>query len=308
MPRAAMLSAVAAGLWIVAMPAALAGANGDGRLHATFIDVGQGDAALVTFPRGSCMLIDAGGVGGGGSFDIGDRVVAPVARWLGVTRLTSIVLTHGDNDHIGGAPAMLREFRPWDIWEGVPVPASAALQAIRSSAMLYKARWTTVQRSDRVAIDEVEVRVWHPSLPDWERQSVRNNDSIVLELRWRDVSLVFSGDIGRQAEDELQRVITPAPLRIVKVPHHGSLTSSTEPFVRALHPDVAVVSVGRSNNFGHPSPVVLRRYQDIGAEVFRTDLDGAVMVDTDGRSLDVRTFTGRSAHLQRSSPSEHATN
>jgi len=87
--------------------------------------------------------------------------------------------------------------------------------------------------------------------------------------------------------------IVTAPLRIVKVPHHGSLTSSTPEFVRALAPRVAVVSVGRGNHFGHPAPEVLRRYRDVGAEIFRTDRDGAVTIDTDGLSVDVHTFTGR---------------
>jgi competence protein ComEC len=258
--------------------------------------VGQGDAAVVRFPRGSSLLIDAGGLGGG-SFDIGDRVVAPVLRDLGITRLAGIVLTHGDADHIGGAPALLREFRPWDVWEGVPVPQSVPLQTLRAAATEQKARWTTVQRADMVAIDGVDVRVVHPPAPDWERQAVRNNDSIVIELRWHDVSFVFTGDIGREVEDQVRGALAPAPLRVLKVPHHGSLTSSSEPFLQALNPQVAVVSVGRSNNFGHPSPVVLRRYEAIRAHIFRTDLDGAVTVDTDGTSLEMRTFTGRVLHL-----------
>src|SRR5262249_47684122 len=96
----------------------------------------------------------------------------------------------------------------------------------------------------------------------------------------------------------------PAPLRVVKVPHHGSITSSSSAFVRALSPRVAVVSVGRSNRFGHPAPAVLRRYEEIQAEVFRTDRDGAVTVDTDGTSLDVHSFTGKRFRIA-STPAHH---
>jgi competence protein ComEC len=292
---AATLVAAAAGVWIVVNPFGFRG--GDGKLHVTFIDVGQGDAAIVRLPRGSSMLIDAGGLPGSSSFDIGDRIVGPVLRSLGVRRLGTIVLTHADADHAGGAGAVLREFRAWDIWDGVPVPRLESVRQLQNAAAASGTRWTTVQRSDTSITDDVRVTVVHPEVPDWERQVVRNDDSIVLELRWRDVSFVFTGDIGRETEPEISRLLQPAPLRVVKVPHHGSNTSSSDAFVRALRPDVAVISVGRSNNFGHPSPLVLRRYEDTGAQIFRTDQDGAVTIDTDGVGLTVTTFLGRTVHV-----------
>jgi competence protein ComEC len=138
---------------------------------------------------------------------------------------------------------------------------------------------------------------------DWERQDVRNDDSIVLELRWRDVSFVFTGDIGRETEADIAPLFARAPLRVIKVPHHGSATSSSDDFVRALEANVAVISVGRSNNYGHPSPMVLKRYREGGAAVFRTDQDGAVSIDTDGTSLDIETVSGRT--LRVSAPRSH---
>jgi competence protein ComEC len=284
-------------LWIVAEPWTAFRATGDGRLHVTFIDVGQGDSALIRFPRGATMLVDAGGLGGSASFDVGDRVVAPVLRDGGVRRLGTVALTHGDADHIGGAAAAIREFRPWDIWEGIPVPPFAPLQAIHVVAASTNSRSRMVQTDDVIEVDGVSIVVRHPSLPDWERQDVRNDDSIVLELLWRDVSVVLTGDIGAEVERAIASRFQPAPLRIVKVPHHGSLTSSSDRFVHVLSPRVAVVSVGRSNRFGHPAPAVLRRYEDVHAEIFRTDRDGAVTVDTDGASLDIHTFTGRALHI-----------
>jgi competence protein ComEC len=285
--------AVLAGLWIVAEPWTLLVGRGDGRLHVTFADVGQGDSAFVRFPGGTTLLVDAGGIGGTSTFDIGDRVVAPILRAAGVRRLDYMVLTHGDPDHIGGAPSILGEFRPRHVWEGIAVPPFEPLQALRTAAQAVGATWSNVRTNDRTAIDGVDLIVRHPDPPDWERQRVRNDDSIVLELRWHDISVVLTGDIGRSVEGTLKTTIPAAAIRIVKVPHHGSLTSSTPEFLAALAPQIAIVSAGRANHFGHPVPEVIRRYQDVGAKVFRTDEDGAVTVDTDGHSVDVHTFLGR---------------
>src|SRR5262249_25709271 len=178
-------------------------ASGDGRLHVTFIDVGQGDSALVRFPHGATLLVDAGGLPGAGSFDIGDRVVAPVLRESGVRRVRTIALTHGDADHIGGAPSAILEFRPREGWEGGPVPRSEALQAIPLTEGLVRSQSRNVQTSDTTLVDGVAVIVRHPTLPDWERQDARNDDSIVLELQWRDVSIVLTGDIGAEVEREI---------------------------------------------------------------------------------------------------------
>jgi competence protein ComEC len=295
--RASAGVSVAAAVWILADPRSLLARSGDGRLHVTFIDVGQGDAALLRLPRGAALLVDTGGLGGTASFDIGDRIVAAVLRADGVGRLAALTLTHGDADHIGGASSVVSEFRPFDIWEGIPVPPFEPLAALRLAAREQRLRWSNVQTDDTVLLDGVRVTVKHPRRGDWERQRVRNDDSIVLEVEWRDVSVVLAGDIGRETEAAIAPTFAPSPLRILKVPHHGSLTSSSPEFLRALAPRVAVVSVGRSNTFGHPAPAVLQRYQDIGAEIFRTDRDGAVSIDSDGTSLEIHTFTGRVMHL-----------
>jgi competence protein ComEC len=294
------LSAAAFGtaaIWILLEPAALLRSRGDGRLHVTFLDVGQGDAALVRFPQGDTLLVDAGGVGGSGAFDIGDRVVAPLLRRAGVRRLGTFALTHGDVDHIGGARSIIREFRPWELWEGIPVPQSEPLRHLQVLARAVGSRWANVQASDHVRIGGVDVFVWHPGLPDWERQRTRNNDSIVLEVVWQDVSVVLTGDIGRETELAIASRFAASPLRVIKVPHHGSRTSSSPEFLRALAPRLAVFSVGRANQFGHPAPAVLDGYALVGADIFRTDRDGAVEIESDGRSLDVRGFTGRHLHL-----------
>jgi competence protein ComEC len=284
---------LAAGIPIAAGPWMPTDRPARGRLRVTFLDVGQGDAAFVQFPRGASMVVDAGGLTSASTFDVGDRVVAPAVRRAGVRRLDTVAVTHGDLDHAGGVASIVREFRPRQVWEGIPVPPLPVLREVRSIADQVGAQWANVQAGDLVVIDDVRVAVRHPRPPDWERQDVRNDDSIVVELLWRDVSIVLTGDIGRDAEREIAPLFSISPLRLVKVPHHGSLTSSSREFVRALAPRVAVISAGRSNTFGHPAPAVLRTYRETGAHVFRTDQDGAITVDTDGHSLDVRTFTGQ---------------
>ena len=291
--RSAAVIAVIAALWILADPHRLIAARGDGRLHVTFLDVGQGDSALVVFPRGSTLLVDAGGLSASSAFDIGERVVAPMVRDAGFRRIDYVALSHGDPDHVGGAASILAEFRPREVWEGIPVPRFGPLTALRVAAQAGGARCANVYRGDRIAIDGVEVVARHPLPADWERQKVRNDDSLVLELRWRDVSVLLTGDIGRAVERDVAAATPPARLRIVKIPHHGSLTSSTPPFLAALDPQIAIASAGRANHFGHPVPEVLERYRAIGAEIFRTDRDGAVTMITDGNVIDVTTFSGR---------------
>jgi competence protein ComEC len=148
-----------------------------------------------------------------------------------------------------------------------------------------------------MSFGDVDVVAHHPPHPEWERQRVRNDDSEVIELRYGGVSVVFTGDISREVERVIATGFHRAPIRIVKVPHHGSATSSSPIFVDTLRPDVAVISAGRGNPFGHPVPVVLARYRDVGAAIYRTDHDGAVTVETDGTTVRVRTFTGRSLTL-----------
>jgi competence protein ComEC len=283
---------IAAGLWIVVTPTFAIFPSGPQPLRVTFLDVGQGDAAIVQFPDGRTLSIDAGGLAST-TFDIGGRVIAPAFWALGVRRLDYMSVTHGDVDHIGGAASVLRDFRPFEVWEGVPVPPHAATRELRVLADEAGSVWRTLQPADRVSFGEVDLVVHHPPHPDWERQRVRNDDSEVIEVRYRGVSFVFTGDIGRDVERAIASRFTRAPIRILKVPHHGSATSSSQAFLDALRPDVAVISAGRGNPFGHPVASVLERYRNIGAAIYRTDQDGAVTVETDGRTLRVRTFTGR---------------
>jgi competence protein ComEC len=263
-----------------------------GWLRMTTIDVGQGDALLVQFASGHSLLVDAGP--SSVAFDAGERIVTPALWALGVRRLDWLVFTHGDLDHIGGALAVAETFRPREVWEGVPVPRSGARAALRAAALQRGQVWRQLRAGDVFDVGDASVDVLNPPVPDWERQRVRNDDSVVLRIRDGDVELLLTGDIGEAAEAALSLDDRPRPaLRILKVAHHGSRSSSSESFVRRYRPDLAVISVGRQNTFGHPAPEVLRRLLDAGATIERTDEDGAISVETDGREVRVTPWAGR---------------
>jgi competence protein ComEC len=178
------------------------------------------------------------------------------------------------------------------------VPPHPALRDIAASARAAGASWRVLQAGDRESAGGADIRILHPPPPEWERQRVRNEDSVVLEFRFGEVSVVLPGDIGREAESLITATVDTGRITIVKAPHHGSATSSTDLFVRALHPAAVIVSAGRGNRFGHPAPIVLARYRAMHALVFRTDEDGAIVLDTDGKTVEMTTWSGRGVALR----------
>jgi len=284
-------------IWIALAPATLARSFGDGRLHLTVMDVGQGDAMLVTLPNGRALMVDTGGVSLRGDFDIGDRVLGPALRAKGIVRLDYLAITHSDPDHIGGAASLAKDFDPREVWAGAFVANHDPTLKLQTVAARHRAPWRWLQKGDRLELGGVELRVHHPPLPDWERQKVRNDDSLVIELRYKQVSMLLTGDIGREVEQALVANLELLPIVVLKSPHHGSGTSSSPEFIEAVRPDVVVISNGRGNSYGHPVPYVLDRYRNAGSKILRTDQDGQVEVVTDGRTLELRTFTGRQAWL-----------
>jgi competence protein ComEC len=289
------VAAIVAGLfiWIAVSPPTLSRRSGDRRLHLTMIDVGHGDAVLVTLPNGRTLLVDSGGVSIRGDFDIGDRVIGPALRARGLGRLDYLAITHGDPDHIGGAASLVRDFSPYEIWDGVFVNQHEATTTLRAMAARRRSAWRSLQTGDRLDLGGVELRVHHPPLPDWERQKVRNDDSLVIELRYGQVSVLLTGDIGRDVEHDLLPTLDLLPVVVLKSPHHGSGTSSSQEFIDAIKPRLVVISCGRANPYGHPLPGVLDRYTTAGSDVFRTDRDGQIDLVTDGVDLTVTTYAGR---------------
>ena len=276
--------------------------RGTAPLRVVVLDVGQGDASVVSLPQGRTLVIDAGGLAPLSpaasdsddiAFDTGERIVTPALRALGVSHIDGFVITHGDPDHLLGAKGVLRHVKAASIWEGVPVPPHPGLRALADLARERSLTWRTVQAGDRERAGDVETRILHPPPPDWERQRVRNEDSVVLELRIGSVSIVLPGDIGHEGERAILPRLEPGRLVILKAPHHGSATSSTQALLDTLRPAAVIFSCGRDNRFGHPHPAVVERYRAIGSAMFSTASDGAVTVETDGTTVDVRGWTGR---------------
>ena len=294
--RASSLALVATGAILIAGVAPSNDAVprlASGFLRVVVLDVGQGDSTLVVLPDRRALLIDAGGLAGT-TFDMGARVVIPALRALGVRELHALVLTHGDPDHVGGAAEVLRRLEVANVWEGVPVPPHPDLRVLQALAASRRIVWRTLRPADVERAAGVEIRVHHPPEPDWERQRVRNDDSVVLELRHGDVSILLPGDIGREGEQAVIPRMWLPPLVVLKAAHHGSATSSSAAFLDATKPSAVIFSAGRNNRFGHPAPVVVERFARRGVEMFNTATEGAVFVETDGRTVDIWGWrTGR---------------
>jgi competence protein ComEC len=268
------------------------GAPGPGVLRLTMFDVGQGEAILLQTPAGPHVLIDAGGLPFGGGFDLGGRVLAPALWARGRRALDGLLVTHGDPDHAGGAQTLIPIFRPLRFWEGVVVPAHPPTAAMREAALAQGGRVESLRAGRTLIWGGARARVLHPPEPDWERPRVRNDDSVVLEVTYGEAAILLTGDISADIERAILPQLSPAVIRILKVAHHGSRTSTSSSLLEAWRPQLALISAGRGNTFGHPAPEVLQRLAAIGATVLRTDLHGQITVETDGRTVRTRTFTG----------------
>jgi competence protein ComEC len=258
---------------------------GDGRLRVTFLDVGQGDAILVELPEGPRLLVD-GGPAGARRLDVGERVVAPFLWNLPAARLDAIAVSHSDPDHSGGLRAVLTRFRVSELWEnGRWGPGSEdTLRAAERSGACRR----TLVAGQRIWLGSALVTVLNPdgtlSL-DEPPPKGENEESLVLRLDWRGFSLLLTGDLGRPGEDRVLASRAPVRALALKVGHHGSRFSSTDDFLAATRAAVAVISVGARNPFRHPTPEALARLEAAGARIYRTDRDGAVILETDGVTL-----------------------
>ncbi len=246
-------------------------------MEVTAIDVGQGDSLLAINPEGTAMLIDAGGpVGRGGgaevvsNFDVGEEVVSPYLWSRRLRRVDVVVLSHAHTDHMGGMPAVLRNFRPRELWVGAD-PESELFAALLKEAAELGIVVRHVREGDRVEWGSVEVTVLGPAANYANPNAPNNDDSVVLRMQYGKASVLLEGDAETPSEEAMLAAGLVAPVTLLKVAHHGSRTSTTQAFVDAARPTDAVISVGRRNTFGHPRGEVIGRLAVEGAHVFRTD-------------------------------------
>jgi competence protein ComEC len=267
-----------------------------GLLEVTAIDVSQGESVLVAFPNGETMLIDAGGFPGmermarKPQIDMGEDVVSPYLWSRRIRRLDYAALTHGHSDHMAGLPAILDNFAPRKLWTGAE-PDSPAWRIVREHAAGSRTTITALHRgAPDWYIGGVRLRVLAPS-PDYvPGDAAGNNDSLVLELQYRKHSILLPGDAEKPVEDDLLTSGMLHRVTLLKVGHHGSRTSSSEPFLAALSPQLAIISDGYNNQFHHPHGIVLDRLAEHRTAVFRTDQRGLVTFLTDGDRVEIHSF------------------
>lgn len=254
-----------------------------GRLEMTVLDVGQGDAILVRFPEGATMLIDAGGFARSG-FDVGARVVAPALRAMGILKLDFLAITHAHRDHLGGATAIVRQMRPDEIWLGRMPRDDPSVGVLLRLAARLGIRVLQPRGGVRTRIGGSIVEVHNPGRGGGTASGVSNDDSLVLRLGFGMRHALLTGDLEKEGEAMLIRGGRDLEAELLKIPHHGSRTSSTPEFLERVRPRMAAISVGASNPWGHPDRGLVERLEGEGIVVTRTDRDGAIRFFTDGRS------------------------
>src|SRR5438128_106443 len=250
-----------------------------------FLDVGQGDAAVLRTPNGRWIVID-GGPRTPGS-DAGRRVVVPFLRRQGAGRLAVVVATHGDADHLGGLPAVVDAFDPELVLEpGEPLGRPLYLEFL-AAVEASRARWHAARAGDRVEVDGVTLEVLSPDSLWMALPLDVNEHGVVLRVTFGAVRLLFQADAGLPVEGRLAGTV--GPVELLKVGHHGSRSATSEAWLAELRPHEAVISVGRRNHYGHPAPEVLERLARHGVTILRTDERGTITFATDGHGARVRS-------------------
>jgi competence protein ComEC len=280
-------------LAVVGLAVVLIAANGarpDGRLHVIALDIGQGDAILLEGPNGGRALVDGG--------PDPDRLISlldqRIPSWD--RRLDLVVLTHPHEDHVAGLAAVLARYKVADIFEPGMIGTGPGDAAFRRQLAQLGRRSRTLAAGDRIALDSVRMDVIWPlpgtvpiEAPDSGREI--NDISIVLDIHFGSRRILLTGDAEDDVDPQLlQRgLANGGRVDLLKVAHHGSATASSAALLATIQPRVAVISVGADNDYGHPAAATLGRLKDVGAVVYRTDLDGTVDVSTNGADLIVET-------------------
>ena len=281
-----------------------------GKLRIDFLDVGQGDSALVTFPDNTTLLIDGGGrpgpfqtdslshsleVGGEETFErefrsIGEAVVSEYLWWRGLDHVDYILATHADADHIDGLNDVARNFSVRAALVARTPGHDPEYAKFSKTLLEQQVPIRIIGAGDVLRFGEVTAKVVWPLSSANQSLGSFNNDSLVLRLQLGGQALLLTGDIEMAGENAVLQAKENLRVDVVKVAHHGSKTSSTSPLVAAAQPRFAVISVGQTSIFGHPNREVVERWRDSGAEVLTTGQSGTITVTTDGQNLRLETF------------------
>jgi competence protein ComEC len=251
------------------------------------IDVGQGDSLLLITPDGKTLLVDGGGFGGGPhqapqDFDIGEEVVSQALWSRGIRHLDVVALSHAHSDHMGGLPAVLRNFHPTELWVGNN-PRSAAYDALLNEAADLHVRLRSLRAGDALTLGATRIGVLAPLRDYQPGPEPGNNDSLVLHVAYGATSVLLEGDAEAPVE---QSMLAEQGLQstLLKVGHHGSITSTRPEFLARVAPQWAVISCGIRNRYGHPREEVLEELQAAKVRTYSTDINGAACFRLDGKT------------------------
>ena len=293
-----LMLAGAAGVWLALVPDVRVPQSGAGRLTLHFVDVGQGDAAVLRTPNGHFVVIDAGPKDE--RFDAGASRVVPLLKREGADAIDVLVASHAHLDHVGGFGAVLSALPVGTVVEPAAPGIDSTYREMLGLVGKSGAAWDAARRGDRFTVDSVEFTVVHPDTA-WSGWGLDlNDDSVVLLVRYGAFRAIFMGDAGEGPEAVLRGRVGHVDL--LKVGHHGSRTASGAEWLRELSPTAAILSVGSHNKYGHPTAEALQRLGAQHATIWRTDQEGTVTVSTDGRRVEVRGRSHRLAFDATGSP------
>jgi competence protein ComEC len=276
----------AAALVVAFWTSLLRGGSGEFEMHV--LDVGQGDAVALRTPRGRWVLVDAGPRWQGG--DAGRRVVVPYLRRRGGD-VALFVLSHAHDDHSGGAATVVRALAPRLWWEPAFVTTSAGYRDALAAVATVGTQWQRARPGETLSLDGVRFTVLAPDSVWTTQQTDANETSVMLRVEYGRHRFLLTGDAEQEEEAWVRERWGDAALRtdVLKVGHHGSRTSSTAAFLKATAPRLAVVSLGTGNRYGHPAPETVEAFLKQGIPFVRTDLEGSIVVRSNGRRLEVES-------------------
>ncbi|MDD2587141.1 MAG: ComEC/Rec2 family competence protein, partial [Syntrophomonadaceae bacterium] len=259
-----------------------------GVLEVVFIDVGQGDSTLLKTPGGKFLLIDGGG---SDFYDVGTRKLLPYLHHRGIRELFMVINTHPDTDHLQGLEKVVAELPVKCISLPASLVGADEYSNLKQAAQGRNIPLVPLQSGHELNIEKgLEMRVIYPDADKYAGRDY-NEQSLVLDTRMGNFSILLTGDATTESLQKILNSRTVKPVTIVKVPHHGSKGSLLPEFYEKANPLYAVISSGKNNPFGHPHQSVLDMLEQNQIKILRTDLQGAITVETDGKGLKVNSFS-----------------
>jgi competence protein ComEC len=250
-------------------------------LKITVLDVGQGDSILIESPSGKKILVD------GGEEKMGERIVVPYLQKQGINRLDMVILTHPHEDHLGGLRPVLSKLKVDAVVDPGCEYKTKAYQRFKDLISRNKIKYHFARAGEIINFDkDVKAYILHPTLPFFENV---NNNSIVFNLKYKNFSMLFTGDNERGGESRILEHFSPSSIhaKILKAGHHGSHTSSSDQFLAVVRPQAAVISCGKRNKFRHPHKSTINKLNDNRIKTYRTDLQGAIVIKSNGDSFSI---------------------